>query len=290
MPIGPSELILNPDKSIYHLNLVPEDIAETIILVGDQNRVARVSRHFDTIELTKQRREFITHTGYLNNKRLSVVSTGIGTDNIDIVMNELDALANIDFDSRTIKEEINRLDFVRIGTSGAIQPEIPLDSFVMGEYAIGFDNVLHFYNGEHIQHPDIQLAFIEHMDWSVYKSIPYVVMSDLVLAEKLLSDQVIKGFTGTNVGFYGPQGRALRLSLEDEALNKKLASFEFQGKRITNLEMESSAIYGLASLLGHRALSMNTILANRSTGQFSENPAEAVDRLIQYTLEKLTSA
>ena len=289
MPIGPSELILNPDKSIYHLNLVPEDVADTIILVGDQNRVARVSRYFDSIELTKQRREFITHTGYLNNKRLSVVSTGIGTDNIDIVINELDALVNIDFDSRSIKEELTTLEFVRIGTSGAIQPDIPLDSFVLSEYAIGFDNVLHFYNGEHIQYPDIQLAFIEHMDWSVYKSIPYVVMSDLILAEKLYSEQVIRGFTGTNVGFYGPQGRTLRLSLEDELLNEKLTSFEYQGKRITNLEMESSAIYGLASLLGHRALSMNTILANRSTGQFSKNPAEAIDGLIQYTLEKLTS-
>lgn len=290
MPIGPSELILNADKSIYHLNLLPEDIAETIILVGDQNRVARVSRHFDSLEITKQRREFITHTGYLNDKRISVVSTGIGTDNIDIVINELDALANIDFDSRTVKENFTKLDFVRVGTSGAIQPDIALDSFVLTEYAIGFDNVLHFYNGEHIQHPDIQLAFVEHMDWSVYKSIPYVVKSNTELAEQLYSDRVVQGFTGTNVGFYGPQGRTLRLSLEDEALNEKLSAFEYKGLRITNLEMESSAIYGLASLLGHRALSMNTILANRSTGQFSENPAEAVDGLIQYTLEKLTSA
>lgn len=290
MPIGPSELILNADKSIYHLNLLPEDIAETIILVGDQNRVARVSRHFDSLEIIKQRREFITHTGYLNDKRISVVSTGIGTDNIDIVINELDALANIDFDSRTVKENFTKLDFVRVGTSGAIQPDIALDSFVLTEYAIGFDNVLHFYNGEHIQHPDIQLAFVEHMDWSVYKSIPYVVKSNTELAEQLYSDRVVQGFTGTNVGFYGPQGRTLRLSLEDEALNEKLSAFEYKGLRITNLEMESSAIYGLASLLGHRALSMNTILANRSTGQFSENPAEAVDGLIQYTLEKLTSA
>ena len=290
MPIGPSELILNPDRSIYHLNLKPEDVAETIILVGDQNRVERVSRYFDKVEVSKQRREFITHTGWLNNKRISAVSTGIGTDNIDIVLNELDALFNIDFKTRTVKEELTTLELVRIGTSGAIQPDIPLDSFVLSEYAIGFDNVLHFYNGEEIQHPDIQLAFIDHMDWSVYKSIPYVVTSDLLLAEKLYSDQVIRGFTGTNVGFYGPQGRSLRLSLEDKDLNSKLSAFEFEGRRITNLEMETSTIYGLASLLGHRALSMNSVLANRSTGEFSSDPAATIDRLIQYTLEKLTAA
>jgi uridine phosphorylase len=218
-----------------------------------------------------------------------VVSTGIGTDNIDIVLNEIDALFNIDFESRTIKDELTQLDFVRIGTSGAIQPDIPLDSFVLSEYAIGFDNVLHFYEGENVQHPDAQIAFIDHTDWSVYKSIPYVVASDLVLAEKLAGDGIIPGFTGSNVGFYGPQGRSLRLALEDKDLNEKLSSFEYQGRRITNLEMETSAIYGLAALLGHRALSMNSILANRSTATFSQDPASAIDRLIQYTLEKLTS-
>ncbi len=289
MPIGPSELILNADQSIYHLNLKPEDIADTIILVGDQNRVEKVSRYFDTIDIKKQRREFITHTGELNGKRISAVSTGIGTDNIDIVLNEIDALFNIDFESRTIKEELTQLNFVRVGTSGAIQHDIPLDSFVMSEYAIGFDNVLHFYNSEDIQHPDIQLAFIEQTDWSVYKSIPYVVSSDLILAEQLASAQVINGFTGSNVGFYGPQGRKLRLSLEDEKFNSKLSAFEYRGKRITNLEMETSAIYGLSALMGHRALSMNSILANRSTGEFSKKPAETIDLLIQYTLDKLTS-
>ena len=290
MPIGPSELILNADRSIYHLNLLPEDVAETIILVGDQNRVERVSKYFYTVELKKQRREFITHTGVLNKKRISVVSTGIGTDNIDIVLNEIDALYNIDFDSRTIKEKVTRLDFIRIGTSGAIQPDIPLDAFVLSELAIGFDNVLHFYKGEAIQQPDIQMAFIEHMNWSVFKSIPYVVASHPDLAEKLASDLVINGFTGSNVGFYGPQGRSLRLDLQDADLNNKMASFEYKGKRITNFEMETSAIYGLASLMGHRALSMNSILANRSTGDFSRQPAETIDRLIQYTLDKLTSS
>ncbi len=289
MPIGPSELIINADHSIYHLNILAEDIADTVILVGDQNRVEKVSRYFDTIEVQKQRREFITHTGRIADKRISVVSTGIGTDNIDIVVNEIDALFNINFDTRTIKEDITQIDFVRIGTSGAVQPDIPLDAFVLSEYAIGFDNVLHFYDSEKVQHPDIQLAFIDHTDWSVYKSIPYVVASDLVFTEQLSSDRVVKGFTGSNVGFYGPQGRSLRLSLEDKDLNDKISSFEYNGRRITNFEMETSAIYGLASLLGHRAASLNSILANRITGQFSKNPAKAIDSLIQYTLEKLTS-
>ena len=289
MQLSASELILNADNSIYHLNLLPEDLAETIIVVGDQNRVPLVSKYFDTLELKKGKREFITHTGTLNGTRISVISTGIGTDNIDIVMNELDALVNIDFETRTIKEEKTSLDIVRIGTSGGIQPDIETDSFLLSEYAIGFDNVLHFYESEHIQHPEIQLAFIDHAAWSVFKSIPYVVESDVQLTEKLRSDRVISGFTGTNVGFYGPQGRRLRLLLEDNDLNSKLSSFEYNGMRITNLEMETSAIYGLAKLMGHRAASMNCILANRSTGQFSKDPVKTIDSLIKYTLEKLTA-
>ena len=289
MQLSASELILNADNSIYHLNLLPEELAETIIVVGDQNRVPLVSKYFDTLELKKGKREFITHTGTLNGTRISVVSTGIGTDNIDIVMNELDALVNIDFETRTIKEEKTSLDIVRIGTSGGIQPDIETDSFLLSEYAIGFDNVLHFYESEHIQHPEMQLAFIDHAAWSVFKSIPYVVESDVQLTEKLRSDRVISGFTGTNVGFYGPQGRRLRLLLEDNDLNSKLSSFEYNGMRITNLEMETSAIYGLAKLMGHRAASMNCILANRSTGQFSKDPVKTIDSLIKYTLEKLTA-
>ncbi|MGB5479904.1 MAG: nucleoside phosphorylase [Eudoraea sp.] len=289
MQLSASELILNADKSIYHLNLLPEDLAETVIVVGDQNRVPLVSKYFDTIELQKGKREFITHTGMLNGTRISVVSTGIGTDNIDIVMNELDALVNIDFGTRTIKEDKTSLDIVRIGTSGGIQPDIETDSFLLSEYAIGFDNVLHFYESEHIQHPEMQLAFIDHSEWSVFKSIPYVVESDLQLTEKLRSDKVILGFTGTNVGFYGPQGRRLRLLLEDNDLNSKLSSFEYNGMRITNLEMETSAIFGLAKLMGHRAASMNCVLANRITGQFSKDPVKTIDSLIKYTLDKLTA-
>lgn len=289
MQLSESELILNADKSIYHLNLLPEDLAKTVIVVGDQNRVPLVSKYFDSIELKKGKREFITHTGTLNGTRISVVSTGIGTDNIDIVMNELDALVNIDFETRTIKEDKISLDIVRIGTSGGIQPDIDTDSFILSDYAIGFDNVLHFYESEHIQHPEMQLAFIDQAAWSVFKSIPYVVESDVQLTEKLRSNSVILGFTGTNVGFYGPQGRRLRLLLEDNDLNSKLSSFEYNGMRITNLEMETSAIYGLAKLMGHRAASMNCILANRSTGQFSKDPVKTMDSLIKYTLEKLTT-
>jgi len=289
MQLSASELILNADNSIYHLNLLPQDLAETVIVVGDQNRVPLVSKYFDTIELVKGKREFITHTGMLNGTRISVVSTGIGADNIDIVVNELDALVNIDFETRTIKENKTSLDIVRVGTSGGLQPDIETDSFILSEYAIGFDNVLHFYKSEHIQHPEIQLAFIDQTAWSVFKSIPYVVESDLQLTEKLRSDSVITGFTATNVGFYGPQGRRLRLQLEDNDLNSKLSSFEYNGMKITNLEMETSAIYGLSKLMGHRAASMNCILANRSTGQFSKDPVKTIDALIKYTLEKLTA-
>ena len=289
MQLRPSELILNADNSIYHLNLLPEDIADTVITVGDPDRVWDVSKYFDFIEVEKNKREFRTHTGRLNDKRLTVISTGIGTDNIDIVLNELDALVNIDFKSRTIKPQHTALDIIRVGTSGAIQPNIPLDSFLLSELAIGFDNLLHFYESEEIQHPEIQLAFIDHTEWSVFKSIPYVVRCNEELALQFHADKVQRGFTATNVGFYGPQGRKLRLSSEDEDLKTKLSSFTFEGMKITNLEMETSGIYGLSSLLGHRAISMNCILANRSTGEFSLHPEKAVDEMIQYVLERLTN-
>ncbi|MBT8183549.1 MAG: nucleoside phosphorylase [Eudoraea sp.] len=288
MQFGPSEFILNADKSIYHLKLLPEDIADTIIVVGDPDRVWEVSKYFDFIEVEKNKREFRTHTGRLNDKRITVISTGIGTDNIDIVLNELDALVNIDFESKTIKPEHTQLDIIRIGTSGAVQADIPLDAFVLSEFAIGFDNLIHFYKSEEIQHPDIQLAFIDHTAWSVFKSIPYVVRCNEELAIRLRSDRVHTGLTATNVGFYGPQGRMLRLPTEDEQMISKISSFNYEGMRITNMEMETSGIYGLAALMGHRAVSMNCILANRSTGEFSLHPEKAVDELIQYVLERLT--
>lgn len=288
MKLGPSELILNADQSIYHLNLVPEDISNTIITVGDPDRVSDVSKYFDSIQIRKGKREFLTHTGILNGQRLTVISTGIGTDNIDIVLNELDALANIDFRTRTIKENRIRFNIVRIGTSGAVQPEIPIDSFILSEYAIGFDGLLHFYKNENIQYSEFSDAFMEHTNWSTSKSVPYVVKCDELLADKMCSNRIRFGVTATNPGFYGPQGRKLRLPLQDDSLHAKLTSFEYQGKKITNLEMETAGIYALSALLGHQAISLNCILANRITGEFSENPEKAVDELVQYTLEKLT--
>ena len=289
MQLEPSELILNADKSIYHLNLFPEDISNTIITVGDPDRVVEVSKHFDTIEVKKGKREFLTHTGLVKGKRITVISTGIGTDNIDIVLNELDALVNIDFTTRTIKEQKTQLDIIRIGTSGAIQPYIPIDSFLLSENAIGFDSLLRFYDAEHIMNAEIQNQFIKHTNWSKYKSVPYVVPCDMLLAAKLKLDNIHMGFTATNVGFYGPQGRKLRLKTQDETLNSKLASFNYNEIKITNLEMETAGIYGLSKLLGHRAVSLNCILANRSTGEFSKNPSKSIEKLIISTLEKITT-
>lgn len=287
MELGSSELILNADNSVYHLNLLPEELAETIITVGDPDRVALVSQYFDTIEVKKRKREFHTHTGRIGNKRISVISTGIGTDNIDIVLNELDALFNIDFETRSIKKEKTVLDIIRIGTSGAIQPQTPIDSYLYSEYAIGLDSLMHFYDSMPIQHPDVQQAFISHTDWQHGRLLPYVVKCDPELAALFASDSVLPGLTVTNVGFYGPQGRRLRLKLQDDQMNGKMGSFNFKGKQITNLEMETSGIYGLAGLLGHRALSLNCILANRSTGEFSSNPIKAIQGLITYTLDRI---
>ncbi len=289
MKLGSSELILNANGSIYHLNLLPEDIATTIIIVGDPDRVSLVSKYFDTIEIKKGKREFLTHTGTLNNKRITVTSTGIGTDNIDIVLNELDALVNIDFQSRRVIPNKTKLDFIRIGTSGAVQPDIEVDEFLISEYALGLDGLLHFYQSDAVQHKEISTAFVQHTQWDNHKSMPYVVKCNETLSRQLASNRIRFGVTATNIGFYGPQGRKLRLELPDTELNSKLTTFEFNGLKITNLEMETSGIYGLSKLLDHRAVSMNCILANRVTGQFSKNPYKAVDELIRYTLEKLIS-
>ena len=289
MPIKSSELILNPNGSVYHLNLLPENISSTIILVGDPNRVSRVSRHFNVIEFETQKREFHTQTGLYNGKRISVISTGIGTDNIDIVINELDALVNIDLEKRVIKDKLKSLEMIRIGTSGSIQKEIPKDSFVISEYSVGFDGLLHFYDSEHIQYKDISDAIVKDTDWFKDKPSPYVVKCDPVLFNTLKSEKTFSGFTASNVGFYGPQGRILRIPIQDNAMNDKLTHFEYKGMSITNMEMETSAIYGLSNLLGHKAVSMNAIIANRATGEFTEKPHELVDDLIKYTLDKLTN-
>lgn len=288
--LAASELILNKDGSIYHLNLLPEQIADTIILVGDQDRVQKITQYFENVEHVVQKREFHTQTGTYKGKRMTVLSTGIGTDNIDIVMNELDALVNIDFKTRQIKEEKTSLTIVRVGTSGSIQSEIPVDSIVVSKLGVGFDTLLHFYKSEHVQLQDFNKALEEHLSIHSRNSQPYVVESDEELAAKFLSGEVFEGFTGSNVGFYAPQGRVLRLALRDEDLRDKIASFNFKGKKITNLEMETSAIFGLGKLLGHKALSVNAIIANRATGEFTKDGTKAVDNAIRYTLQKLTEA
>lgn len=285
--IAPSELILNPDGSIYHLNLKPEDIADTIIFVGDQNRVAKITTHFDTIEFETQKREFKTTTGTFKGKRITVISTGIGPDNIDIVMNELDALVNIDLENRVLKKEHHQLNIIRIGTSGSLQSDIPVDSFVLAEYGLGLDGLLHSYVADTIFEKEIEDAFIKHTNWDDRKARPYIIKGSEILTEKLNSDIVFTGCTATAPGFYGPQGRVLRLPIQDIQLNSKMDNFDFNGIRITNLEMETSAIYGLAKLLGHQALSMNAIIANRANGTFSKDPYKPVEALIKYTLNKL---
>lgn len=287
--IAASELILNPDGSVYHLNLKPENIATNIIFVGDQNRVPKITTHFDSVEFETQKREFRTITGMYKGTRISVISTGIGPDNIDIVMNELDALVNIDLETRTLKKEHVQLNIVRIGTSGSLQKDIPVDSFVLAKFGLGFDGMLHSYDCEHILEKDFEDLFIKHTNWSPRKARPYVVKNSAELEKKLTSDKVFVGVTATAGGFYGPQGRVLRLALQDPTLNSKIDNFEFNGVRITNLEMETSAIYGLSKLLGHNACSMNAIIANRANGTFSENPYKPVEELILYTLNKLVS-
>lgn len=287
--IGPSELILNPDGSIYHINLKPEHIAPTVIFVGDQNRVEKVANHFDQIEFTTQKREFKTIVGSLKGNRFTVISTGIGPDNIDIVLNEIDALVNIDLKSRTIKKELTSLQIVRMGTSGSLHESIPVDSIVLGTHGLGFDGVMHSYQSKNIFETELEDAFIAHCNYSADKSRPYIVKNSSVLEKKLLSDQIFSGITATAGGFYGPQGRILRLGLQDDALNKKIESFSHKNLNITNLEMETSVIYGLSKLLGHHAVSMNAIIANRANLTFSKDPYAAVENMIAYSLNKLIS-
>lgn len=286
MSLKASEFIQNADGSIYHLKLLPRHLAPTVITVGDPDRVKAVTKYFDEVELKIQRREFVTHTGTYKGKRISVISTGIGPDNIDIVFNELDALINIDFETRTINEELTSLDIIRIGTSGAIQADIPVDSFVVSEAGIGFEAMMHFYESKNVQDLDFSEALKAHLNWPSHQADPYVVYGSEELAGKFPKEKGYhNGFTLTNCGFYGPQGRILRLPLQDPALNSKLESFSYKGQRITNLEMETSAMYGLAKMLGHRTISLNAIVANRATGEFSRNPGETVDALIKSALD-----
>ncbi len=288
--IAPSELILNKDGSIYHLNLKPEHIADTIIFVGDPNRVSKVTKHFDTIEFETQKREFNTKTGTYKGKRMTVLSTGIGPDNIDIVMNELDALVNIDLKTRTIKDQLTSLNIVRIGTSGSLQADIPVDHFVLADYGLGFDGVLWSYDCQQVIEKDMAEAFVKHTGWMPEKAKPYFVQNSPELGDALAGGaKVFRGITATAGGFFGPQGRVLRLALQDPELNHKIDNFNHQGHRITNLEMETSAIYGLSKLMGHNACSMNCIIANRANMTFSNDPYKAVEELIVYTLDKLAA-
>jgi uridine phosphorylase len=286
--IKESELILNKDGSVYHLNLRPENISDTVFLVGDQFRVEQITRHFDTIEFSVQKREFKTQTGLFRGRRLTVISTGIGPDNIDIVLNEVDALVNIDLDQRIVKDQLSTINLIRIGTSGSLQKDIPVDSFVMGTHGLDLNGMLHYYKIDPICNPEIEDAFIEYTNWSPRKARPIFIEGSKELECLFESEQVYKGITATAGGFYGPQGRVLRLPLEDPELNVKLDSFNYKGNRITNFEMETSVIYGLSKLLGHKALSLNAIIANRSDGSFSKNPQKTIEKLIEYALEKLT--
>ena len=288
MSIKNSELILNPDGSIYHLNLKPEQIANTIIFVGDQDRVSRVTSHFDTIEFETQKREFKTQTGTYKGQRLSVISTGIGPDNIDIVLNELDALVNIDFKTRKIKNKLTSLNIIRIGTSGALQKNIPINSFLVSRYALDINGMLQSYKTDSLSNPDIENAFVKHTNWHKDRARPVVIDCSEKLFNVFKNDTIHKGLTVTAGGFYGPQGRVLRLPVKDPKLNSKMDTFLYKNIKITNLEMETSAIYGLAKLLGHDAISLNAIIANRPHGTFSENPTQTVDELITFTLNKIT--
>lgn len=287
--IQSSELILNEDGSIFHLHLKPEDIADTIILVGDPSRVNLIATYFDTVEKEVSNREFRTITGYYNNTRLSVISTGIGTDNIDIVVNELDALVNINLKKKIPKKKIKSLNIIRIGTSGSLQADIPIDSFVMSTKSIGFDGMLNFYkNRDKVSDIEFEKAFTSHTNWNSQLAKPYVVNSSPELIDKIYSDKVIKGITISANGFYGPQGRVLRLPLADANLNNKITNFEYKGLKITNYEMESSAIAGLSKLMGHNAITICAIIANRATGEASPDYHKTIKSLIEYTLNKIT--
>ena len=284
-----SELIINPDGSIFHLHLKPENIADQIILVGDPARVDMISTFLDEIEFTTQNREFKTVTGHYNNKRISIISTGIGTDNIDIVVNELDALANIDLEKREVKKEHRKLSLVRIGTSGGLQPDLPVNTFVVSEKSIGFDGLLNFYsNRKNVSDMEFEAAFKSHTQWSNDLTAPYVMNASSQLLNKFDGDNFKRGVTISAPGFYAPQGRELRLPLAFPNLNEQVESFEYEGKRITNFEMECSAIYGLSKLLGHDALTICLIIANRVTLTANENYRPEMKKLIAKVLENLT--
>lgn len=284
----PSELIINADGSIFHLHLKPEQLADNIILVGDPGRVELIGAYFDTQECSVSSREFNTITGTYKGKRISVISTGIGTDNIDIVMNELDALANIDLKNRTEKPETKSLNIVRIGTSGGMQPEIPLGSFLISEKSIGFDGVLSFYAGrDAVSDLTFEAELKKQLDWNPQLASPYVVSADADLVTKIGQNDMLRGVTISANGFYGPQGRVLRLDLADMHLNDKIEKFRFGSYKITNYEMEGSAIAGLAKLMGHKAMTVCCIIANRRVEAANTDYKPYIEKLVTTVLERI---
>ena len=288
--IAESELIINDRGAVYHLDLKPEELAPHIITVGDPDRVAEVSKYFDSIETKQQHREFISHTGRVGKKRITVLSTGIGPDNIDIVMNELDALVNIDFESRQIRQSIQSLNIIRIGTSGALQADIPVDSFVASTHGLGLDNLLNYYRQEHNEQENQLLhSFTTHTQLHTQVGNPYIASASASLIRHFV-DGFHQGITVTCPGFYGPQGRVLRLGVRNPQLIERLSEFSFGQHRITNFEMETSAIYGLGNLLGHHCLSLSAIVANRIHKEFSKDSAAAIDKLIKKALENISSS
>ena len=283
-----SELIINGDGSIFHLHVKPEQLADKVILVGDPGRVSLVASHFDNQECDIESREFHTITGTYRGKRISVVSTGIGCDNIDIVLNELDALANIDFKTRTEKEQLRNLTLVRIGTCGGLQEYTPVGTFIASEKSIGFDGLLNFYSGRNdVCDLPFEEAFKQHMQWNPQLCAPYVIDADKETLERIAGDEMVRGVTIACGGFFGPQGRELRIPLADPKQNEKVESFEYNGHRITNFEMESSALAGLARLMGHKAVTCCMVIANRRAKNVNANYKNSIDELIKLVLERI---
>lgn len=285
---APSELIINPDGSIFHLHVKPEQLADKVILVGDPGRVSLVAAHFDSRECEIESREFRTVTGTYQGKRITVVSTGIGCDNIDIVVNELDALANIDFETRQEKPQLRSLELVRIGTCGGLQPYTPVGTYVCSEKSIGFDGLLNFYVGRNeVCDLDFETAFTRHMNWSALLCAPYVVDASAELIGRINQGDMVNGVTIACGGFFGPQGRELRIPLADPLQNQKIEAFEWNGYRITNFEMESSALAGLARLMGHKAMTVCMVIANRLAKEANAGYKSSIDDLIQRVLDRI---
>ncbi|PDP64101.1 nucleoside phosphorylase [Porphyromonas gingivalis] len=286
--IPPSELIINADGSVFHLHIRPEQLADKVILVGDPARVDAVASRFERIECNVSNREFHTVTGWYGDKRITVQSHGIGSDNIDIVLNELDALANIDFDTRQVKDRLRKLTLVRVGTSGGLQDNTPIGSYVAAERSIGFDGVMYFYSDtEKIRDAAFEAALQDQLEWKIEGLKPYVIPADKTLSDRICREDILRGVTIAANGFYGPQGRRLRLPLKDEDLNRKIQAFDFNGSRITNYEMESSSLAGLAALMGHEAITVCCIIAGRKSEKMNTSYQGSIEGLIDLVLERI---